>query len=69
MSEGDAVPIGDAVVRILAPDETEREGAGPEPTAGKDTPRPIQWPNRALPGCRGRDGPAYPGCRGRGGPG
>src|ERR1700684_432480 len=50
VSEGDAVPIGDAVVRILAPDETEAEGGGPEPSAGAGAaPQPVAEPGPPAP--------------------
>jgi pyruvate dehydrogenase E2 component (dihydrolipoamide acetyltransferase) len=62
VSEGDAVPIGDAVVRILAPDETETQGAGPEPTAGADdaVPHPVAEPGRPAPAAADETGPPTP---------
>jgi pyruvate dehydrogenase E2 component (dihydrolipoamide acetyltransferase) len=62
VSEGDAVPIGDAVVRILTPDETETQGAGPEPTAGADdaAPHPVAEPSRPAPAAADETGPLTP---------
>jgi len=63
VSEGDAVPIGDAVVRILGPGETETDGTGPDQVA---TPSPDQVaaepPTTAAAGGAGRvdPGPGRP---------
>jgi pyruvate dehydrogenase E2 component (dihydrolipoamide acetyltransferase) len=62
VSEGDAVPIGDAVVRILAPDETETEGAGPEPAPGADAAtHPVAEPGPPAPAAAGETAPAAAG--------
>jgi pyruvate dehydrogenase E2 component (dihydrolipoamide acetyltransferase) len=56
VGEGAAVPIGDTVVRILAPDETEAEDHRPdliaeaEPEAGDAAPDPPAEAPRADPG-------------------
>ena len=48
--EGDAVPIGDAVVRILAPDETETAGGGPAPAGGAGAvSQPVAEPGPPTP--------------------